>query len=81
MTNAAVGELIGLTHAGVSRIRSGERLPSITVMQAIAEHFSWDLSAQAVTRAKGGKRYSEEFERAIKRRATSQAADLNRAKA
>lgn len=76
MTNAAVGELIGLSHSGVSRIRAGERLPSIDVMQAIAREFSWDLGVQAVQRAKGGKRYSAEFERHIARRAQSAEADL-----
>lgn len=53
VTNAQVGEDIGLTHASVSRIRSGHRLPSIAAMMRIDEEYGWGIEDQAVRRQEG----------------------------
>lgn len=62
-TNTEIASLIGLSHSGVSRIRSGQRLPSIDAMRRIEREFNWPLNAQVVAREKGT--YADEFEVAI----------------
>lgn len=62
-TNSEVGAALGLTHSGVSRIRSGKRLPSIDRMNHIAEFYGWGVEAQMEARAAGT--YATEFEKAI----------------
>lgn len=62
MTNEEIGKLIGLTHSAVSRLRRGERLPSIEVMVAIAKHFDWSVADQVRTRStRGANAYAIEF--------------------
>lgn len=62
-TNEEVGRKIGLTHSSVSRIRSGERLPSIEVMSRIEEEYNWSVGGQVRARQNGT--YKDEFELAI----------------
>jgi transcriptional regulator with XRE-family HTH domain len=62
MTNEEIGKLIGLSHSGVSRLRRGERLPSIDVMVAIATHFDWSVADQVKTRStRGARAYAAVF--------------------
>lgn len=58
MTNAQFGRRIGVTHSMASRIRSGARLPSIDVMDAIGREFgiSWDALLNA--RRRGNQAFS-----------------------
>ena len=63
VTNAAVGEEVGLTHAQISRIRAGHRLPSIETMSRIQIAYGWTLDAQIAARLNGG--YGPEFERRL----------------
>jgi len=62
-TNREIGEILGLTHAGVSRLRSGDRLPSIDTMFNIEAEYGWKIDAQMRARKKGS--YSAEFEQAL----------------
>lgn len=62
MTNQAVGERIGLTYSAVSRLRSGQRLPSLKVMAAIADQFNWSMVDQINVRTtQGADGYAAEF--------------------
>lgn len=53
VTNEALGELLGISHATVSRIKSGHRLPSLEVMDKIRELYGWSLDAQTDARNAG----------------------------
>lgn len=69
-TNREVGDRIGLSHSSVSRIRAGERIPSIDVMQVIAREYGWSLDDQATARADqvkypANRAYVLGFERAV----------------
>lgn len=46
LTNEALGQALGVTHATISRIRSGSRLPSGEVMSAIAVLMEWPIEEQ-----------------------------------
>lgn len=46
LTNEALGQALGVTHATISRIRSGSRLPSGEVMSAIAKLMDWPIEEQ-----------------------------------
>lgn len=63
VTNERVAELLGVHHSMVSRLRSGERFPSVQLMTKIEEIFRWKMSAQAKVFATPG--YARGFERAI----------------
>ncbi|QXJ40737.1 hypothetical protein [Curtobacterium phage Parvaparticeps] len=45
-TNSEVAARIGLTHSGVSRLRSGQRNPSIVVMRNIENQYGWEVGDQ-----------------------------------
>lgn len=62
-TNQDVAAKIGLTHSGVSRIRSGDRLPSIPTMARIETVYGWTVQDQVSARGTG--KYAEEFEGAL----------------
>lgn len=64
-TNHEVGSRIGLSHSGVSRIRSGDRLPSVPVMAKIATEYGWSLDDQVEARAHGS--YHVDLERVLTR--------------
>lgn len=63
ITNPQVGELIGMTFTGVSRIRSGARRPSLHIMLRIRDVFGWDMNEQANARRSGN--YHEQFEKVL----------------
>lgn len=66
MTNEEIGKKLGLTHSAVSRIRRGERLPSLEVMMAIDVNFGWPMPDQVMTRVHhGAKVYSSKLEQYI----------------
>jgi|DEB0MinimDraft_6_1074348.scaffolds.fasta_scaffold24863_3 transcriptional regulator with XRE-family HTH domain len=66
MTNEKIGELIGLTYSAVSRLRRGERLPSVEVMVNIDKHFKWDVGDQVKVRLSGGpKAYAKKLNELI----------------
>lgn len=67
MTNEEIGKLLGLTYSTVSRLRRGERLPSIEVMLAIDAHFGWGVADQAKTRTSlGAEGYGARLQEFIK---------------
>lgn len=59
VTNQRVAEDLGITHSMVSRIRSGDRIPSLAVMLTIHE-WGWGLEKQALARKLGT--YASDFE-------------------
>lgn len=46
VTNQRVAEDLGITHSAVSRIRSGDRLPSLQLVRKIEAVFGWPVSEQ-----------------------------------
>jgi transcriptional regulator with XRE-family HTH domain len=54
MTNEEIGKLIGLSHSAVSRLRRGERLPSIQVMLNVQDVFGWAITDQIWVRSYAG---------------------------
>lgn len=60
VSNAQVGKAIGMSHSGVSRIRSGDRLPSVERMVKIAQVYAWPVDDQVKARTDG--RYASAFE-------------------
>lgn len=46
VTNQTVGLDIGLTHSAVSRLRSGDRLPSFEVIANIEKAYNWLAAEQ-----------------------------------
>lgn len=63
ISNIKLGELLGLSHASVSRIRSGDRLPSLDVMHKISYLTGWTMDEQTARRNDGT--YNVEFDRAF----------------
>lgn len=57
--NTVLGKELGVSHATVSRWKSGDRLPELENMAAIAEVLGWSLDAQWAARQKGN--YADEF--------------------
>jgi hypothetical protein len=53
LSNSKLGALLDLSHASVSRIRSGNRLPSLKVMAVIAGLTGWSLDDQVAARESG----------------------------
>lgn len=47
MTGAEAAERLGVSESTISRIRSGERRPSLDLMIGIAALFSWSMDEQA----------------------------------
>ena len=45
ITNAAVGKRLGMSYSGVSRIRAGERYPSLPNMRKIRDVSGWSIEA------------------------------------
>lgn len=58
-----VAEKLGLTIATVSRIRSGDRLPSLGVMRQISNLYGWTIDQQLEARDLGD--YAHEFNRRL----------------
>ncbi len=53
LTNGQVAEALGLSESGVSRLRSGDRLPSLEVMQKIETVYGWSVQGQSNARQAG----------------------------
>jgi transcriptional regulator with XRE-family HTH domain len=66
-TNPEVGKRIGLSYSGVSRIRSGDRYPSLAVMRKIRDAYGWPVGDQQALIPDHGRNmaYAHEFERRI----------------
>lgn len=58
-SNERIGQLLGVSHASVSRYKSGDRLPTIEVMGKIAETLKWSMDDQFAARQAGT--YAREF--------------------
>lgn len=63
LSNADLGVRLNVSHATVSRIRSGNRLPSIGVMSRISELTGWSIDDQVLARNEN--RYAEQFDLAF----------------
>jgi transcriptional regulator with XRE-family HTH domain len=59
LSNEEVGRRLGVSHAAVSRYRSGDRFPAIELMGKIAEVFGWSMDDQWKARQNGT--YANEF--------------------
>lgn len=59
-TNRDVAERLGLTHSGVSRLRTGDRLASVPTMSRIEAVYGWSIQDQVEARAAG--KYAEQLE-------------------
>ena len=66
-THQHVANLLGLTVASVSRIRTGNRLPSLEVMTKIRDLLDWSIDDQ--TAARDADRYATEFNDRLERHA------------
>lgn len=53
LTNSQIAEALGLSESGVSRLRSGDRLPSLEVMQKIELKYGWTVQGQSNARQAG----------------------------
>lgn len=60
LLNRTVAERLNLSESGVSRLRSGRRHPSLTVMQAIERTYGWKVQEQSEALLR--KDWHEEFE-------------------
>lgn len=58
-SNEEVGRLLGVSHAAVSRYKSGDRLPAIELMGKISEVYGWSMDDQWKARQNGT--YADEF--------------------
>lgn len=67
ISNRDIGRMIGLSHSGVSRIRTGNRLPSLETMRRIESAFDWALTEQAELHKRGRYDYARAFNDAISR--------------
>ena len=62
-SNEYVGQLLGVSHASVSRYKSGDRLPELDTMAQIAQVFAWPLDDQYQARQNGT--YADEFAKRV----------------
>lgn len=65
VTNREVAELLGVTHSAISRIRSGDRMPSLDLMVEVSIKLNWAVEEQAYNRRLNTYRY--EFEEVLAR--------------
>jgi len=72
-TNEEIGQRIGLGHSGVSRIRSGDRFPSLAAMRRIERAYGWKIGDQIAAREKGQFEYAHEFDRRVNAAAAKEA--------
>ena len=66
-SNAQVADDLGMSISGVSRLRSGARLPSLQVMVKIEQAYGWTVQDQTAARMADSSTWDEHF-----------AAELNR---
>lgn len=62
-SNAAIATELGLTHAMVSRLRSGKRNPSVQTIGKVCAVFKWAQEAQVTAMNDGT--YAVEFEKIL----------------
>lgn len=62
LTNEQIAQMIGLTHSAVSRLRTGDRKPSVKTMFAIEAAFGWAAADQLQTRMLGTYAWANQFE-------------------
>ena len=65
VTNQQVATDLGVSHATISRIRSGDRVPSVELMDTIARVTRWKINRQVGARLAG--KYADEFESMLAR--------------
>lgn len=63
VTNERVAQDLGVTHSAVSRIRSGQRHPSVALMRKITDVYRWKGDRQM--RLFATHAYSQEFEKVL----------------
>jgi plasmid maintenance system antidote protein VapI len=67
LSNVALGDSLGVSHATISRIRSGNRTPSTDLILRISKLFDWSIEEQieAKMRQHEGvdRAYADEFAR------------------
>lgn len=64
-TNEEIGQRIGLSHSGVSRIRSGGRIPNLVTMGRIEQATNWTIEQQSRAASEGREHYAAEFNRLV----------------
>jgi transcriptional regulator with XRE-family HTH domain len=62
-SNEAVGRWLGVSHATISRYRSGDRFPEMDVLARIAEKTGWTMDDQYAAYQKGT--YPSEFAKRV----------------
>lgn len=70
LSNRELGELVGLNHTTISRIRASTRWPSVPAMQRIEKVLSWPVAEQISCRANTSRevtKYAKELERRVRR--------------
>lgn len=72
-SNSEVAQRIARTHSYVSRLRSGDRLPSWETSRNIEREYGWSLADQASARERG--QWSPEFEKVLQKDAAKTPAD------
>lgn len=65
-TNQRIADDLGITHSMVSRIRSGDRLPSLQLVRRINVVYGWSIEEQISSL--DPKTYAVEFEKLLGRR-------------
>jgi transcriptional regulator with XRE-family HTH domain len=63
-SNEAIGQQLGVSHATVSRYKSGDRFPELDVMAKIAELYDWTMDEQYAARQNGT--FADEFNRRVR---------------
>ena len=66
VTNQRVADDLGITHSMVSRIRSGDRLPSLQLVRKIEAAYGWSVADQITDL--DPKRYAVAFEAILAKR-------------
>lgn len=64
VTNEQVAKDLGITHSMVSRIRTGDREPSLRLIRTIEEVMGWPINDQAVNLDHN---YAKAFETVLER--------------
>ncbi len=63
LSNRQVADDLGLSESGVSRLRSGDRMPSLSVMQQIQHQYRWNVQDQSDARQEGA--WTTRFEKVL----------------
>lgn len=71
VTNTELGNLLGLSHVQVHRIRNATRQPSIEAMVRIEDVLGWPIKDQV--KARTNREYATGFEAAVERYASNRA--------